>query len=136
MSNGFISFLTFPNTWPTQAKNLMCSPGPSRPASADDARAGAWLPPQVLGAGAVCWKIHPTAVEWANASATFEPHEILGVAWDASERVLRTAYRRLALEHHPDQGGCEETMARLNHARDVLCDPVSRRNHDRELDGV
>ena len=69
------------------------------------ARAGAWLPPQVLGAGAVCWSIHPTAVEWANASATFEPHEILGVAWDASERVLRSAYRRLALGHHPDKGG-------------------------------
>ena len=62
-------------------------------------------PSQVLGAGAVCWKIHPTAVEWANASATFEPHEILGVAWDASERVLRSAYRRLALGHHPDKGG-------------------------------
>ena len=59
----------------------------------------------VLGAGAVCWKIHPAAVEWANASATFEPHEILGVAWDASERVLRSAYRRLALGHHPDKGG-------------------------------
>ena len=67
--------------------------------------AGAWLPPQVLGAGAVCWKIHPTAVEWANASATFEPHEILGVAWDVSERALRSAYRRLALAHHPDKGG-------------------------------
>ena len=81
-------------------------PGPSRPASAEArARAGAWLPPQVLGAGAVCWSIHPTAVEWANASATFEPHEILGVAWDASERVLRSAYRRLALVHHPDKGG-------------------------------
>ena len=90
----------------------------------------------VVGAGAVCWSIHPTAVEWANASATFEPHEILGVAWDVSERALRSAYRRLALEHHPDQGGCEETMARLNHARDVLCDAAARRNHDRELDGL
>ena len=67
---------------------------------------GFWvLAATVLGAGAVCWSIHPTAVEWANASATFEPHEILGVAWDASERVLRSAYRRLALEHHPDKGG-------------------------------
>ena len=67
---------------------------------------GFWvLAATMLGAGAVCWKIHPTAVEWANASATFEPHEILGVAWDASERVLRSAYRRLALAHHPDKGG-------------------------------
>ena len=63
-------------------------------------------------------------------------YEVLGVARDATDRDLRTAYRRLALEHHPDQGGCEETMARLNHARDVLCDPVLRRNHDRELDGL
>ena len=63
-------------------------------------------------------------------------YEVLGVARDATDRDLRTAYRRLALEHHPDQGGDEATMARLNHARDVLCDPVLRRNHDRELDGV
>ena len=33
------------------------------------------------------------------------PHEILGVAWDVSERALRSAYRRLALENHPDKGG-------------------------------
>ena len=27
------------------------------------------------------------------------------MAWDVSERALRSAYRRLALEHHPDKGG-------------------------------
>ena len=83
----------------------MCSPGPSRPASAEAARAGAWLPPQVLGAGAVCWSIHPTAVEWANASATFEPHDILGVPTGATVAVVKRAYRALARTAHPDKGG-------------------------------
>ena len=27
------------------------------------------------------------------------------MAWDVSERALRSAYRRLALAHHPDKGG-------------------------------
>ena len=60
-------------------------------------------------------------------------YAVLGVARGATDRDLRTSYRRLALQHHPDQGGNEATMARLNHARDVLCDPLARRNHDREL---
>ena len=88
----------------------------------------------------------PSATTTSSCFATNTPppappqveslYEVLGVARDATDRDLRTAYRRLALEHHPDQGGDEATMARLNHARDVLCDPVLRRNHDRELDGV
>ena len=58
-----------------------------------------------LGAGAVCWKIHPTAVEWANASATFEPHDILGVPTGATVAVVKRAYRALARTAHPDKGG-------------------------------
>ena len=59
----------------------------------------------VVGAGAVCWSIHPTAVEWANASATFEPHDILGVPTGATVAVVKRAYRALARTAHPDKGG-------------------------------
>lgn len=34
-----------------------------------------------------------------------KPHEILGVAVDASLQEVQAAYRRLAREHHPDKGG-------------------------------
>ncbi len=33
---------------------------------------------------------------------------------------IRDAYRELALSHHPDSGGCEETMRRLNEAYQLL----------------
>ena len=49
--------------------------------------------------------LHPTAVEWANASATFEPHEILGVPTGATVTVVKRAYRALARTAHPDKGG-------------------------------
>jgi hypothetical protein len=48
------------------------------------------------------------------------PHEILGVARDASEPEVRAAWRRLIAEHHPDQGGSEKRAAELNAARDAM----------------
>jgi DnaJ-class molecular chaperone with C-terminal Zn finger domain len=34
-----------------------------------------------------------------------KPHQILGIAEDASETEARMAYKRLAQLHHPDRGG-------------------------------
>lgn len=36
--------------------------------------------------------------------------------------ILDRAYKRLAAEHHPDRGGDEQKMARINSARDQLLD--------------
>ena len=33
---------------------------------------------------------------------------------------IREAYRQLALQNHPDSGGCEQTMRRLNEAYQLL----------------
>jgi len=44
--------------------------------------------------------------------------QVLGVTSRASRDEIDAAYRRLAMEHHPDRGGNDSEMARINGARD------------------
>lgn len=43
-------------------------------------------------------------------------HEVLGVQAHATTKDVRTAYRRIAALHHPDRGGSNDAMARVNAA--------------------
>jgi len=43
---------------------------------------------------------------------------VLGVSANASPAEIDEAYRRLAMKHHPDRGGGEHEMSRINAARD------------------
>src|SRR3954469_22159006 len=62
-------------------------------------------------------------------------YEILGVSRTADASELKSAFRKLAMEHHPDRnGGCEEASGRfkeLNEAYSVLSDPDKRAAYDR-----
>ena len=62
-------------------------------------------------------------------------YEILGCSKTASAAELKSAYRKLAMEHHPDRnGGCEEAGAKfkeLNEAYSVLSDSQKRAAYDR-----
>jgi molecular chaperone DnaJ len=62
-------------------------------------------------------------------------YEILGVNRAASEQDLKSAYRRLAHQHHPDknQGDphAEEKFKEAAEAYGVLSDPEQRRRYDR-----
>lgn len=49
-----------------------------------------------------------------------QPFQVLGVGPNASAGEIEDAYRRLASKHHPDRGGDEHTMARINAARDAM----------------
>lgn len=51
-----------------------------------------------------------------------QPFQVLGVGANASKDEIDRAYKRLAAEHHPDRGGDEQKMARINTARDQLLD--------------
>lgn len=62
-------------------------------------------------------------------------YEVLGVARTCSEAELKSAFRKLAMEHHPDRnGGCEEAAGRfkeINEAYSVLQDGQKRAAYDR-----
>lgn len=57
-------------------------------------------------------------------------YEVLGVGKSASADEIKKAYRRLAVEHHPDRGGSEEKFKEATEAYEVLRDADKRKRYD------
>ncbi len=61
-------------------------------------------------------------------------YQILGVTKGASETDIKKAYRKLALEHHPDRNKgdktSEEKFKEVTKAYEVLSDPAKRQSYD------
>jgi molecular chaperone DnaJ len=57
-------------------------------------------------------------------------YDTLGVPKGASADEIKKAYRKLAREHHPDQGGDEARFKEIQGAYDVLSDPEKRKRYD------
>lgn len=55
---------------------------------------------------------------------------MLGVGRDATQEDIKKAYRRKAMEHHPDRGGDERSFKELQEAYDTLSDDGKKRNYD------
>ncbi len=57
-------------------------------------------------------------------------YEVLGISKDASADEVKKAFRRAAIEHHPDRGGDEIKFKEINEAYEVLGDPEKRKRYD------
>ena len=61
-------------------------------------------------------------------------YEVLGVERDANDKDIKSAYRRLAMEYHPDRNKspeAEEKFKEASEAYEVLSDPRKRGIYDR-----
>lgn len=70
-----------------------------------------------------------------------DPYAVLGVARDASDKQIRSAYLKLAKTSHPDLNpgdrSAEERFKAINAANDLLSDKDRRARFDRgEIDGA
>jgi DnaJ-class molecular chaperone len=68
-----------------------------------------------------------------------DPYEVLGVAKNASAKDIKSAYRKLAKKHHPDQNPddpkAKDRFAAANQAYEIIGDEKNRAAYDRgEID--
>jgi DnaJ family protein A protein 2 len=68
---------------------------------------------------------------------TSKLYETLGVNKHADAKDIKRAYRKAAIQHHPDKGGDEHMFKEINAAYEILSDPQKRARYDKfGLDGV
>jgi len=66
----------------------------------------------------------------------YDAYKVLGLGPDASNSDIKRAYRKLAMEYHPDRNQSAEAQKKIkevNEAYSTLNDPTRKREHDARL---
>ena len=59
------------------------------------------------------------------------PYQVLGISPGASDDEIKKAFRKAAVQHHPDkEGGDEAKFKEINEAYEVLKDRQKRQRYD------
>ncbi|KII72700.1 Chaperone protein DnaJ [Thelohanellus kitauei] len=66
-------------------------------------------------------------------------YTILGVTWTASVDEIKEAFRKLAIQHHPDKNPgqeevCSQMFIRIRKAYEILSDDQEKRHYDKSRD--
>src|SRR3546814_3234640 len=73
-------------------------------------------------------------------SSETDYYELLQVSRDADDGAIKAAYRKLAMQYHPDRNpGCGDSEARfkaISQAYDCLKDPQRSEEHTSELQSL
>ena len=62
--------------------------------------------------------------------STPDHYSTLGIDKDASPEEIKKAFRKKAVQHHPDKGGDETVFKRINEAYNTLSDPHKKNQYD------
>src|SRR5688572_27779472 len=70
-----------------------------------------------------------------SSRSTVDYYVVLGIAEDADEETIRSAFRALARRYHPDVGAGSSPIEfqQAREAYETLADPERRRRYDRQL---
>lgn len=65
--------------------------------------------------------------------AAIDPYAVLGISRDADDKTIKTAYRQMSKQYHPDKNLSPEAhdkFIEIGEAYDILSDPQKKRNYD------
>ena len=59
-----------------------------------------------------------------------DPYKELGISYNATEKEIKSAYRKLAIKHHPDKGGDPEKFKQVAAAYETLTNKDKKNIYD------
>ena len=60
-------------------------------------------------------------------------YDELGIEKNATKNEIKSSYRSLVKQHHPDKGGQKERFLAIQNAWETLNDPIKKEKYDREI---